>query len=64
VAVTYSAEQRQAAKKDDLKLVTLDAGGLSFQGGVTEQEYLELSRFILDFKEKQMKKVPATSETS
>jgi hypothetical protein len=49
VAAKYTKDQRAEASKTKQKLATLDAGGLSFSGPVTDEEHLEISRFILGF---------------
>ena len=49
MAVTYTKQQREAAKKSGGKLATIDAGGISFSGPVTPEEQVEITRFLLAF---------------
>jgi hypothetical protein len=49
MAVTYTPAQRERAKADELKLVTLAVPGFEFQGPVTKEEAAEVEAFALAF---------------
>lgn len=50
--VTYTKEQKDEAKKDATKLVTIAAGGLTFQEAVSEAEEEEVIQFLLAMRKK------------
>ena len=49
MAITYTKAQKDRAKAEGLKLVTIDAHGLSFQGPTTAEECAALEAYILAF---------------
>ena len=49
MAVTYTKEQRQAARQEGLALITLAVPGLEFQGPVPKEESDLLLYYITQF---------------
>ena len=52
MSAKYTPEEKKLAKERNLKLVTIDAGGLEFSGCVTAEEQQEVARFLLAFLDK------------
>jgi hypothetical protein len=48
MAVTYSKEQRELAKRDGLHLVTISAGGVEYQAPVPAEEMERVKAFIME----------------
>ena len=49
MAITYTKEHRKASVAGNLPLVTIDTGGMHFQGPTTEEEREELVHYLLAF---------------
>lgn len=61
--VTYSAEQREIAKRENLRLITIQTGhrgggsSITLQGPVTEDEHAEVQAFLLAFLKKRAERL-------
>jgi hypothetical protein len=49
MGVSYTREDKEAVKNTDQKLVTVDAGGLTFQGAVPPEFQIRVVEFYLKF---------------
>jgi hypothetical protein len=56
MAVTYTQQQKKAARDDKLHLVTVAAAGLEAQLAVSEEERDEVLRFALELLGRQRRK--------
>lgn len=62
--VTYTAEQKKDAREKKQKLVTIDAGGLEFQGVVTAEEQREVAEFLLGFMRRRDERLKARGDAA
>ncbi len=62
MTVTYTKDQRSFAKAHDLRLVTIDAFGMTFQGPVTLEERGEVLAFLSDWLKRRAGRLYAEKE--
>ncbi len=55
----YTAEDKKLARDQNLKLATIDAGGLDFSGPVTVDEQREVADFLLGFLKRRAERLKA-----